>query len=631
MKLKIAVISLSLLLLACSCSVFYRLGFFIVPESIMGMSYVEETKTTEQLIDFIVCYYYAKDSYQYSYNSFNSYYSFSTNLKRTLKNDFVNCGSVKEVEDVYAQINSYAEKNLCKVEIRGVEDPVALYKSVSLDIASQTIRDLLQSSIATDFQAFKEDASIIVEKYGLDWSDFDYQPLFDDVNDINAFEDILSQLDDLTGGDFLLGSVDFDCQQLFDKVNDIDELVDVLSRFEKLTGHVISLDDIDFSKLLISVDSMDLLIQSMTELSEKMGKTISWKNKSLEEKVESLFSIDSLEDYELSVSAVIKFECYCTLVDSFTSSVISLTTNLDEMNQVLNFLHSIVLSDSCNSITLVEDKILEQLIADVDSAQTIKQLDSIEVTYGLFPEKINEYIDLHEHATIQLVESAKEAIEKRTNEILFQEDITKVNSLRERILSEWFVQRIEANPEMTEIDKFVVELSRTLKKVEANLPEECSDEDRALISQGKELVDEMSGWSTWLKSSKLKQLKEAYGLENLDKEVYIGHNGYAYLDTGFTMKEILNHHNLSDFDIVITPSGFFEDERKLDRYVGKDNELSMEVVFEDGKAVITSATNTISFDYYADGYKVIQSIFDDFFNTDDWSLLAQNWYATYYF
>ena len=419
MKLKIAVISLSLLLLACSCSVFYRLGFFIVPESIMGMSYVEETKTTEQLIDFIVCYYYAKDSYQYSYNSFNSYYSFSTNLKRTLKNDFVNCGSVKEVEDVYAQINSYAEKNLCKVEIRGVEDPVALYKSVSLDIASQTIRDLLQSSIATDFQAFKEDASIIVEKYGLDWSDFDYQPLFDDVNDINAFEDILSQLDDLTGGDFLLGSVDFDCQQLFDKVNDIDELVDVLSRFEKLTGHVISLDDIDFSKLLISVDSMDLLIQSMTELSEKMGKTISWKNKSLEEKVESLFSIDSLEDYELSVSAVIKFECYCTLVDSFTSSVISLTTNLDEMNQVLNFLHSIVLSDSCNSITLVEDEILEQLIADVDSAQTIKQLDSIEVTYGLFPEKINEYIDLHEHATIQLVESAKEAIEKRTNEILW--------------------------------------------------------------------------------------------------------------------------------------------------------------------------------------------------------------------
>lgn len=617
MKLKITVISLSLLLLACSCSIFYSITGF-KPESIRGMNYLQEAQTTEQMIDFIVYCYYVGEDYRYVD------YSFSSNLKRTLKNDFANCGSVKEIEDVYAQLNSYAEKNLCKVEIKGVDNPVALYKSVSLDIASQAIRNLLQSSIATNFQAFKDDSSIVVEKYGLDWSDFDYQPLFDDVNDINAFEDILSQLNDLTGGDFLLDSVDFDCQQLFDKVNDIDELVDVLSRFEKLTGQGISLDDINFTKLLVSIDSMDLLIQSMTELSEKMDKTISWKNKSLEKKVKSLSSIYSLEDYELSVLAVIKFEGYCTLVDNFTTSAIFLTSSLDEMNQILNFLQSIAISSSCNSITLVEDEILGQLLVNVDSAQTIEQLESIEVTYGLYQKKTNEH-------TTHFVESAKEAIEKRANEILFQEDIAKVNSLMAQIMSEWSLERIKPKPEMIEIDKIVNNLSSALKEAEDNLPEECSEEDKATISQGKKLVDEMNGWSTWLKSSKLKQLKEAYGLDNLDKEIYIGHKGYSYLETGFTMREILNQHNLSNFDIVITPSGYYEDERRLDRYVGKDHELSMEVVFAEGKAIITSASSTISFDFYSADYKDIQSIFDDFFNTEDGSLLFQNWFATYYF
>lgn len=57
MKLKITVISLSLLLLACSCSIFYSITGF-KPESIRGMNYLQEAQTTEQMIDFIVyCYY----------------------------------------------------------------------------------------------------------------------------------------------------------------------------------------------------------------------------------------------------------------------------------------------------------------------------------------------------------------------------------------------------------------------------------------------------------------------------------------------------------------------------------------------------------------------------------------------
>ncbi len=83
MKLKITVISLSLLLLACSCSIFYRITGF-KPESIRGMNYLQEAQTTEQMIDFIVYCYYVGEDYRYVD------YSFSSNLKRTLKNDFAN-------------------------------------------------------------------------------------------------------------------------------------------------------------------------------------------------------------------------------------------------------------------------------------------------------------------------------------------------------------------------------------------------------------------------------------------------------------------------------------------------------------------------------------------------------------
>ena len=145
----------------------------------------------------------------------------------------------------------------------------------------------------------------------------------------------------------------------------------------------------------------------------------------------------------------------------------------------------------------------------------------------------------------------------------------------------------------------------------------------------------------WMSSERYSFIIDSIPSEFIDAPLYIGHNGIAYKNTDTTLRECISSHNLKDIELIITPTGYFDDKILIEQFFesfswswGKNirYELSMTVSIDaQGNAVIESASDDTQLIYYSENYKDIEYVFNKVFSgsAEDEYMADLIWYSLF--
>ena len=128
----------------------------------------------------------------------------------------------------------------------------------------------------------------------------------------------------------------------------------------------------------------------------------------------------------------------------------------------------------------------------------------------------------------------------------------------------------------------------------------------------------------WISSDRYSFIIESIPSQFLDAPLFIGHNGISYKNTGTTLRDCISSHDFSDIDLIVTPTGFYNEKILIEQFFESfdwnlfeniRHEISITVSIDsNGNAVMETAFDDTKLILYSENYKDIEYVFNKIFS-----------------